>query len=199
VREPVDKDDDPVTWAADSVVATVKKLYKEDDEFLPRLERYLDLAARTLIPSRLTLLDAPRLFGNKTFRSQCLARVPDGTERAELRDDWTDFDRLRPGEQITHLEAMVNRLRRLFTPPLIKGIVGSRTTTVPFGQVLDGNSMMLVSLPSERLSRERCNFIGALILCGFADRIFARNIRRSHLCAQHQKSSGAEAKAPHLP
>jgi hypothetical protein len=177
VRDAVDDDDDPVTWAADSVVATVKKLYKEDDEFLPRLERYLDLAARTLIPSRLTLLDAPRLFGNKTFRNQCLAHVPDPTERAELRDDWTDFDRLRPGEQITHIEAMVNRLRRLFAPALIKGIVGSKTTTVPFDQVLDGNSMMLVSLPSERLSRERCNFIGTLILCGLADRIFTRNIR----------------------
>jgi hypothetical protein len=56
VRKPVDDDDDPVSWAADSVVATIKKLYGEDDEFLPRLERYLDLCARTLIPSRLTLL-----------------------------------------------------------------------------------------------------------------------------------------------
>jgi hypothetical protein len=176
VRDPVDENDDPVTWSADSVVATVKKLYGEDDEFLPRLERYLDLAVRTLIPSRLTLIQATRLFTDKSFRNQCLARVPDAKEREKLRNDWAGFDRLRPGEQITHTEALVNRLDRLFAPPLIQGIVGSKRTTVPFDQVLDGDRMMIVSLPSERLSRERCNFIGALILCGLADKIFARKV-----------------------
>ena len=176
VRDPIDENDDPVTWAADSVVATVKKLYGEDDEFLPRLERYLDLAVRTLIPSWLTLIQATRLFTDKSFRNQCLARVPDAKEREKLRNDWAGFDRLRPGEQITHTEALVNRLDRLFAPPLIQGIVGSKRTTVPFDQVLDGDKMMIVSLPSERLSRERCNFIGALILCGLADRIFARKV-----------------------
>src|SRR3954447_3167484 len=76
VRDPVDDNDDPVTWAADSVVATIKKLHGEDDEFLPRLERYLDLSARTLIPSRLTLLDAPRLFEDTSFRQSCQWRPP---------------------------------------------------------------------------------------------------------------------------
>jgi hypothetical protein len=73
VRDAIDDDDDPVTWAADSVVGAVKRLYGEDDEFLPRLERYLDLAVRTLIPNGLTLLDAPRLFTDKTFRIAGLA------------------------------------------------------------------------------------------------------------------------------
>jgi hypothetical protein len=97
VRDAVDKDDDPVTWAADSVVGAVKRLYGEDDEFLPRLERYLDLAVRTLIPSGLTLLDAPRLFTDKAFRDRCLSRV-DFQEREGLRGAWAAFDRLLPGE-----------------------------------------------------------------------------------------------------
>jgi hypothetical protein len=176
VRDAVDEDDDPVTWAADSVVGAVKRLYGEDDEFLPRLERYLDLAVRTLIPSGLTLLDAPRLFTDKTFRNACLSRVPDQGEREGLRAAWAAFDRLRPGEQITHTEALVNRLERLFAPPLIQGIVGSKQTTVPFDLVLDGNSMLIVSLPSEKLSPERCDFIAALLLCALADRIFARGV-----------------------
>src|SRR5215217_7932832 len=102
VREPVDEDDDPVTWAADSVVGAVKRLYGQADEFLPRFERYLDLAVRTLIPSGLTLLDAPRLFTDKEFRNSRLLRVPDDQEREALRTAWSAFDRLRPGEQITH-------------------------------------------------------------------------------------------------
>jgi hypothetical protein len=176
VREPIDEDDDPVTWAADSVVGAVKRLYGEDDEFLPRLERYLDLAVRTLIPSGLTLLEAPQLFTDKVFRNTCLARVPDAKEREGLEGAWRAFDRLRPEGQITHTEALVNRLERLLTPSLIQGIVGSKRTTVPFDRVLSGNSMLIVSLPSEKLSPERCNFIGALMLCALADRIFARRV-----------------------
>jgi hypothetical protein len=185
VRDAVDEDDDPVTWAADSVVGAVKRLYGEDDEFLPRLERYLDLAVRTLIPSGLTLLDAPRLFTDKAFRDRCLSRV-DFQEREGLRGAWAAFDRLRPGEQITHTEALVNRLERLLAPPLIQGIVGCKRTTVPFDQVLSGDKMLIVSLPSEKLSPERCNFIGALMLCALADRIFARRVvekpPRLHVC-----------------
>jgi hypothetical protein len=176
VREPVDEDDDPVTWAADSVVGAVKRLYGEADEFLPRLERYLDLACRTLIPSQLTLLQATRLFTDKAFRDRCLARVADPKERDALEAAWRAFDKLRPGEQITHTEALVNRLDRLFAPQLIQGIIGCKQTTVPFDRVLNGNSMLLVSLPSETLSPERCDFIAALMLSALADRIFARRV-----------------------
>src|SRR3954451_4703767 len=136
VRDPVDDNDDPATWAADSVVATIKKLYGEEDEFLPRLERYLDLSARTLIPSRLTLLDAPRLFEDTSFRQSCLARVSEPAEQKSLRSSWSAYDKLRPGEQITHTEALVNRLERLLAPPIIRSIVGSRETTVPFDRIL---------------------------------------------------------------
>src|SRR3954447_1430883 len=176
VRDPVDDNDDPASWAADSVVATIKKLYGEGDEFLPRLERYLDLSARTLIPSRLTLLDAPRLFEDMAFRQACLARVTDPHDQQSLRRSWAAYDKLRPGEQITHTEALVNRLERLLAPPIIRGIVGSRQTTVPFDEILYGNSMLLASLPSDRLSPERCDFIGARLLWKLADRIFARNV-----------------------
>src|SRR3954451_12803569 len=179
VRDPIDDNDDPVTWAADSVVATIKKLYGEDDEFLPRLERYLDLSARTLIPSRRTLLDAPRLFEDTSFRQSCLSRVSAPAEQQSLRSSWAAYDKLRPGEQITHTEALVNRLERLLAPPIIRAIVGSRETTIPFDQILTGDSMLLVSLPSDRLSQERCDFIGAMLLCALADRIFARSVARA--------------------
>jgi hypothetical protein len=176
VRDPVDDNDDPVSWAADSVVATIKKLYGESDEFLPRLERYLDLSARTLILSKLTLLDAPRLFEDTSFRQNCLGKVTDPQEQQSLRRSWAAYDKLRPGEQITHTEALVNRLERLLAPPVIRGIVGSRETTVPFNEILNGDKMLIVSLPSDRLSPERCDFIGAMLLCALADRIFARDI-----------------------
>ena len=110
VREPVNENDEPVPRAVDSVVATIKKLYGEGDEFIPRLERYLKLCSKTLIPSRRTLLDVPRLFDDPLFRSACLARVADPVERQELQRGWARYDRMRPSEQETQTEALVNRL-----------------------------------------------------------------------------------------
>src|SRR4051794_28595513 len=110
------------------------------------------------------------------FRQDCLARVADPQDQQSLRRSWAAYDKLRPGEQITHTEALVNRLERLLAPPIIRGIVGSRQTTVPFDAILHGDCMLLASLPSDRLSPERCDFIGAMLLCALADRIFARNV-----------------------
>src|SRR3954447_11445729 len=127
VRDPVDDNDDPVTWAADSVVATIKKLHGEDDEFLPRLEQYLDLAVRTLIPNGRTLAQVPRLFRNPDFRSACLKRITD----PDILDEWRQFDSLRTTEQINHVEVVINRLSRMLRNRLIKSIVGASRTTVP--------------------------------------------------------------------
>ena len=169
-RDPVDEDDDPITWTANSVVESVKKLYGQHDAFIPRLERYLDLAVRTLIPNDETLAAVPRLLRNSEYRRECLKRITD----PEIIDEWSEFDSLRTVEQISHREAVVNRLSTILRARLIKGIVGARRTTVPFDAVLKGDTMLIVSLPSNRLGRESCDFIGALLLCAFADRIFLR-------------------------
>jgi hypothetical protein len=171
-RKPAHRDDHPAYWAADSVVQAVKKLYGEDDEYLPRLEHYLDLAAHTLIPNNGNLTQVTRLFRNAEFREACVARVTD----EGIHDEWQSYDSLRPIDQRNQIEAVVNRLTRMLRPPLIKGIVGCSTTTVPFDAVLAGNSMLIVSVPSDRLSPERCNFIGSLVLCALADRIFLRQV-----------------------
>ena len=172
LRSPVDEDDYPASWAVDSVVATIKKLYGEDDEFLPRLEHYMELAAHTLIANGRTLADTPRLFRNDEFRHRCLTRVID----LDVLDDWSQYESLRKTDQVTHSEAVINRLSGMLRHPMIKSIVGSPETTVPFDEILSGDKMLIVSLPSNRLSPERCDFIGAMLLCALADRIFVRNV-----------------------
>jgi hypothetical protein len=170
--------DDPVTWAADSVIETVKKLYGEADEYLPRLERYLNLAARTLIPSELTLADALRVFDDEAFRERCLKRVPNSKGLQDrLRHRWKSYSQMRPAEREAHIEAVVNRLERMLDSDLIYSIVSSRRTTVPFDKVLNGDTMLIVRLPHENLGEERCNFIGAMLLCAIADRIFVRSLK----------------------
>jgi hypothetical protein len=176
LRTPVHRKHDVVTWAVDMVVETVKKLYNEQDSFAPRLELYLRLAARTLIPAGETLVDIPRLFEDRAFRAWCLSTVTPPLEAQRLRSRWGLYDRLRPVEQEQRIEALMNRIGPIIDSPLLSAIVGSKETTVPFDRILAGDSMLLVSLPSETLGSERCDFIGAMLLAELANRLFSRAI-----------------------
>ena len=164
---------------------------------MPRFELNLRLAVRTLIPSGLTLVDAIDLFTDRAFREACLKRVPQVRRRptdrqdmqTKVRHDWAQYENLRPGEQITYIESIVNRLDTLTNSRVLADIVGSQRTTVLFEEVvLDGDGLLIVSIPiGPAISEQQCNFIGALLLCALADRVFVRQAkagvepRRFHL------------------
>src|SRR5205085_1355878 len=130
-----------------------------------------------------TLVDIPRLFRDKAFRHACLKRVAD----EEVIGEFRAYDNLRPAEQAKEVEAVINRLGRVLRSAAFRQILGSKKTTVPFEDVLSGEIMLVVSLPSETLSADRCNFMGSMLLCGLAERLFARKanavrqLRRVHL------------------
>jgi hypothetical protein len=175
-RKPVNENDDVVTWAVDTVVETIKKLYGEDDSYAPRLERYLRLAARTLIAAGRTLVDIPRLFEDEGFRRWCVNKVTQRLESENLRTRWSAYERLRPADRVIHTEALLNRVDTIIDSPLLSAIVGNKETTVPFDRILSGQDMLIVSLPSETLGRDRCDFIGAMLLCELANRVFSRAV-----------------------
>ena len=157
-REPVDDDDDPVMWAADSVVDTFKKLYGETDEFLPRLERYLHLAARTLIPARGTVADIPSLLEDAEFRSACISKVHSQSQRRGLQRSWSSYEQLRPSDRATHIDPVVNRLEPVLSASLMQGILGNPQTTVSFDAILKGDAIMLVSPPFGENEQAACRF-----------------------------------------
>lgn len=174
-REAVDDDDDPVTWAASSVVQTIKKLYGQGESFQPRLETYLRLIAVTLIYSGRTLVDATRLLHDDQFRDACIRRVSDKIMQSKLRDRWAGYAKLRPSEQVVYAEPIVNRLEGLLAPTAMQYMLGSKRTTIPFDELLHGDLFIIVSLPSGGgLGEEWCDYIGSMFLCTLADRLFAR-------------------------
>jgi hypothetical protein len=165
---------DHVTLAADSVLEAVKKLHGETDTFQPRLEYWLDLAVRAVMKNNGTLVDVPPLFLDKRFRETYLKNV---TDSGILRE-FEDYDALRPGDQRNQTESVINRLARTCRSEVFKHILGSTKTTVPFDKVLSGRTMLIVSLPSETLSEEACNFLGSLLLCALKQRIMKRTVTK---------------------
>ncbi len=165
-----------VTGAVNSVIATLKTLYKQADQFVPRLEKYIDLAARTVIPNGLTLPDVPRVLISDEFRRSCLRNIADTAVRHALNERWIQYDQLRTPEQMQHIEAVGNRLDRLFADETISQMAGSPETTVPFEEILYGNKLLIFSLSSSQdVDDEWFDLIGAMVLCVFARGVFARH------------------------
>src|SRR5512144_302898 len=155
----------------DHAVEVFKKLFDRDEEYLPRLERDLDAAIRTVIPNHGTLLDVLRLFGDEGLRERYLEAVDDEA----VQEYWGYFERLgREAERARQVEATVNRLYKLLAPRLIRRVVDTSTTTVPFDEVLAGDRALLLSIPARYLTPRRCDFLGALFLGALTDRLFAR-------------------------
>jgi hypothetical protein len=165
------QDEAAIGRTADHAVETVKKLFDRSDEYQPRLERDLDAAVRLVIPSGGTLLDVLRLFSDPALRAAYRSAVPSGNA---VHEYWDYFERLGQTERARQVEATVNRLYRLLASQLIRRIVDTPTTTVPFDRVLHGNQVLLLSLPAPELTPQRCDFLGALFLGALAERVFAR-------------------------
>jgi len=175
---PDPEDDAQVISAADSVVAAVKKAYGQGGEFLPRLERYLHLSVRTLIPTQLTLPDVPRLLIDPDFRKRCIHNVGNSDVQAQLRQSWLHYDQLRPLDQENHIEAVVNRLETLLAPAFMQRMLGSSETTIPFDRIFTGKAVLIITLRPRKnvLTTERADVIGALLLIELKRQLFAREI-----------------------
>ena len=172
------EDDAQVVSAADSVVAAVKKAYGQGGDFLPRLERYLHLSVRTLIPNQLTLPDVPLLLIDSDFRKRCIDSIANSDVKAQLRQGWLHYDQLRPADQINHIEAVVNRLETLLAPTFMQRMLGSSQTTIPFDRIFNEQAVLIITLRPRKnvLTTERADVIGALLLIELKRQLFAREI-----------------------
>jgi energy-coupling factor transporter ATP-binding protein EcfA2 len=164
---------DAVDRIADGVVQVFKKLFGRPDEYYPRLEIDLGHALRTVIPNNGTLLDVADVFWDKDLRQQYLRNVTN----SRTHQFWQNFDRLgRTDKQREHLESTINRLETFLASVIAQQILGSRETTVPFDTVLhEPGQVLLIRIPHGEIGEKLCNYLGSLLLCVLADRIYARS------------------------
>jgi hypothetical protein len=154
------------------IVGVFKRLFGSPREFYPRLERDLGNATRTVLAIDGTLLDVPRLFWDAEFRAAALRRVTN----PRVREFWALWERIsRPDRQLEQLESTINRLDQFLGSEFVAQVVGSRSSTIPFDEVLGGNGrVLLLSLPVGEIGEGLCNLLGALFLAVLSERIFAR-------------------------
>jgi len=110
-----------------------------------------------------TLAELPRLLESVAFRAPFVARVED----TFVRDYWSYFDALSPGQRAQLVGPLLNKVRPLLRPDLAP-IVGQRRSSVDLDEVLAKRRILLVRLPRE------AEFFGALLVARLWEAVLRR-------------------------
>ncbi len=169
----LDCPDGDIDRTVGGIITLFKRLFNADGtDYAPRLERFLGNALRTLIPSGGTLADVPRLFIDAEFRTKMLTHV----RNQSVLTFWRWYEQLKPFDQTIQLESTINRLDSFLSSETARAMVEAAETTVPFDEVLTANGqVLLIRIPTGKLSDKYAKFYGSLFLSLLADRIFARS------------------------
>jgi type IV secretory pathway TraG/TraD family ATPase VirD4 len=149
------------SFVASSVVDTFKSIWGHS--WGPQLEQFLHASTAALLdmPDG-TLLGVKFLLTSPTYRHRVLCYVKDPA----LRDFWeVDFESHMPQrEQRERTLSTLNKIGALIADPLIRNSVGQPRSAINMRSILDGQKILIVSLPQGQLSITKASLIGALLL-----------------------------------
>lgn len=128
------------------------------------------LLTLTQVPG-MTLVEAPRLLTDPTFRRQLLSQVDDPLVTGSF---WSWFNSLSVAEQASIVAPPMNKLRSLTSRRSIRHEIGQANPSIDFDQILNNRGVLLVRLSSGLLGDETASLLGALITAQLWQAVAAR-------------------------
>jgi len=124
------------------------------------LEKYLENIALVFLENPgFTMADIPRFLADVAFR-QTLTK---SMKNAYVRDFWEEYNSLSPSKQREETAPLVNRLHSFLNKPLVRNIVGQKTSKLDFRVAIQQGHILLIRLPIKTLG-EIANLIGTMLV-----------------------------------
>jgi len=124
------------------------------------LEKYLEnIALVFLETSGYTMADIPRFLSDTSFRHSLTRNMKNGY----VRDFWEEYDTLSPSKQREETAPLVNRLHSFLNKPLVRNIVGQKTSKLDFRVAIQRGHILLIRLPIKTLG-EIAELIGTMLV-----------------------------------
>ncbi len=154
-----------ISFLVDAMVKACAAVWGgEDTNRTPLLKRCLRAIFHVLAERRLSLLEAVYLVNpqDPTGIRRLLTREIDDFI---IREQWDSFNPMRPREFQETFSSTTNRLLEFLASERIRRILGQRTDTLAFRELMDRGGMVLVNLSSGRaLSEANASLLGALLV-----------------------------------
>ena len=156
---------------ASALIDTLKKQWA--DAWGARMEHILRYALLALLEQPQTdLRDIMRLFLDKAFRTEVIARISDD----QVRQFWTqEFPSMNYKTAFDGVAPIANKLGAFLAHPVVRRALTEPEEPLRFRKIMDDGQILIVNLAKGQLGGDIANVLGGMILSGFAHAAFSRH------------------------
>lgn len=114
-------------------------------------------------PNR-TLEDTLKILTSQSFRNKILNKVDDKA----LNQFWKEeFEKMPPQLQKEAISPIQNKVGQFVTSPLIRRIIGSKTSSIQLDEVMNEGKILIANLSQGRLGEDNSALLGAMLITKF--------------------------------
>lgn len=155
---------------AQEVVGALKAVFS--DSWGPRLEYILYNAVRLVLDAENeSLLGVQRVLTDGGYRRWLLERCSDPVTRSFWVNEFNRWDARFQREAISSIQ---NKLGQCLSDPLLRALLGQRTSSFSPRALMDEGKIVLVSLSKGILGETSSHLLGALLVSGFTSAAMSR-------------------------
>jgi DNA helicase HerA-like ATPase len=155
---------------ASGLIDTLKKQWA--DSWGARMEHLLRYAILALLEQpRADIRDIIRLYIDKEFRRQVIARISD----EQVRHFWSkEFPNMNYVNAIDGVAPIANKLGAFLAHPVVRRAVCEPAQPLRFRQIMDEGGILIINLAKGRLGSDIANVLGGLIVANIMNAALSR-------------------------
>jgi len=145
---------------ASGIVSIFYKLYYYS--WGPRLEYILRNTLMTLLSvPNTTLVQVPEILSNEDYRR----KIVDKLEDPVLKSFWVnEFEKMSPQLRAESISPILNKVGQFVTSPIIRGIIGTPTSTINLEDFMNNGKILIVNLSQGKLGEDNAALLGAMFI-----------------------------------
>jgi len=145
---------------ASGLVGIFKKIWA--DSWGPRLEYILRNAILALLDHPdATLLGVTKILVDKDFRQEIIKYVKDPVIKEFWISEYEQYDQKFRTEAIAPIQ---NKVGQFLASPLIRNIVGQKTSTININEIMDKQKIFLINLSKGKIGEDASGLLGAMLI-----------------------------------
>jgi len=157
-------DDDEKDFAVQEMVAIFYKLFGQE-MIGPMFEHYMRNAMLALMDDKetgATIVEIPRMFTDKVFRKEKLAKV----KNMVVKNFWEqEYEQSQRGSQAADmLSYVISKIGRFLTNDMMRNIIGQAKSAFNFRQIMDEQKILFANLSKGKIGEVNSNLLGFIIV-----------------------------------
>jgi len=126
----------------------------------PRMEHILRSVTLTALETKQpTLFTIQRLLIDKTYRKQIIATL----KNPALLLFWQEFQQMGSFQVAEAIAPLTNKLGKFLVDPLVAHIVGQKTSTINFAEIMDTGKILLCDVSKGKIGEDFSTLFGSLV------------------------------------